>query len=79
MLTRFSFIAVETPPQLSVSHSADLCQEYLESLVKLGPFHIETYVDSNELLYAVLLTPTSGVSWVVNYDLIVSQHRKTCM
>ena len=59
-----------------IALTADSCREYLESLVNLRPFHVETYVHSNELLYAVLLTPTSGVSWVVNYDLTVAQHRK---
>lgn len=54
----------------------DACRDRLNNLVGLRPFHIETYVDNNELLYAVLVTPTDGVSWTLNYDLTVAQHRK---
>ena len=56
--------------------TADSCRDRLDSLVGLRPFHIETYVENNELLYAVLVTSTNGVSWTLNYDLTVAQHRK---
>lgn len=56
--------------------TANSCRELLSSLINLRPFHVETYVNSNELLYAVLLTGNSGVQWDVNYDLTVAQHRK---
>lgn len=56
--------------------TADSCRDRFDSLVGLRPFHIETYVENNELLYAVLVTSTNGVSWTLNYDLTVAQHRK---
>lgn len=56
--------------------TSESCRECLENLGDLRPFHVETYVDNNELLYAVLLTPINGVSWEINYDLTVAQHRK---
>lgn len=56
--------------------TADSCRDRLDSLVGQRPFHVETYVENNELLYAVLVTPTNGVSWTLNYDLTVAQHRK---
>lgn len=57
--------------------TADSCRDQVNSLVGLRPCHIESYVENNMLLYAVLLTPTNGVSWTLNYDLTVAQHRKT--
>lgn len=60
-----------------VGLTADSCRDQINSLVGLRPFHIESYVENNELLYAVLLTPTNGVSWTLNYDLTVAQHRKS--
>ncbi|XP_078373081.1 uncharacterized protein LOC144656716 isoform X2 [Oculina patagonica] len=56
--------------------TADSCRDRLDSLVGLRPFHIETYVKNNEFLYAVLVTPANGVSWTLNFDLTVAQHRK---
>ena len=70
--------SINSSTTVYIGLTASSCRECLESLVDLRPFHIETYVDNNELLYAVLLTTctTNGVSWEINYDLTVAQHRK---
>lgn len=74
--TIFSQSSTNSASTVYVGLTLDSCRECLENLVNLRPFHIETYVDNNELLYAVLLTSCRGDSWVINYDLTVAQHRK---
>ncbi|XP_068699047.1 uncharacterized protein [Montipora foliosa] len=56
--------------------TANSCRECLEGHPSLRPVHLETYVQNDEFLYAVLLTPSSGKTWAINYDLTVAQHRK---
>lgn len=54
----------------------DACRETLNNLVGLRPVHIETYVDDNDLLFALLVTSSNEVSWTLDLDLTVAQHRK---
>lgn len=56
--------------------TANSCRECLEGHPSLRPVHLDTYVQNDEFLYAVLLTPSSGKTWAINYDLTVAQHRK---
>lgn len=61
---------------LHLGLTANSCREYLERHPNLRPIHLETYVYNNEFLYALILAPTTGIAWVINYDLTVAQHRK---
>lgn len=73
----FQSFGLNSHTTVYVGLTADSCRDQVNSLVGLRPVHIESYVENNELLYAVLLTPTNGVSWTLNYDLTVAQHRKS--
>lgn len=72
----FQSCCLKSATTVHIGLTADSCRDQINSLADLRPFHVESYVEKNELLYAVLLTPTNGVSWTLNYDLTVAQHRK---
>lgn len=73
----FQSCSLNSATTVYIGLTADSCRDRVNSLVGVRPFHIETYVENSELLYAVLVTPANGVSWTLNYDLTVAQHRKT--
>lgn len=73
----FQSCSLNSATTVCIGLTADSCRDRVNSLVGVRPFHIETYVENSELLYAVLVTPANGVSWTLNYDLTVAQHRKT--
>lgn len=74
----FQNVYLNSAISIYIGLTKDACRERLNNLVGLRPVHIETYVDNNDLLYALLLTSNdgNGVSWTLDLDLTVAQHRK---
>ncbi|CAH3121427.1 unnamed protein product [Pocillopora meandrina] len=74
----FQNVYLNSAISIYIGLTKDACRERLNKLVGLRPVHIETYVDNNDLLYALLLTSNdgNGVSWTLDLDLTVAQHRK---
>ena len=65
-----------SPTTVYIGLTVDSCRECVENLKDLRPVHIETYIDSNELHFAVVLTQANGETWELSYDCTVAQHRK---
>ena len=65
-----------SPTTVYTGLTKESCQTYIESLVGLVPFHIESYVEDSELRFAILLSPTKIERCVAHCDLTVTQHRK---